>query len=429
MNVLLLGATGFIGRHVCARLLQGAHNVTAAVRNVESAKRRFPGIRTFYVDMNRMTAPADWASLLNGIDAVVNCAGILQSGRGQSANLVHAAAPRALFDACLAHHVRRVIQISAVSADMAAGSEYALTKKAADDYLRSLDLDWIVLRPSLVYAQGSYGGTSVIRGLAGFPFFMPMIGSGEQKFQPIHAEDLAETVARCLSDPALVRHTLDPVGPETVSLRQLVTRTRQWLDLPPAQPLIIPRWLAAAVARIGDVVGRGPIRTTSLVQMEYGNISDTTAFQSAIGFQPRTMEEIFRTSPSHIQDRWHARLYFLYPALTVALAILWLGSGFSGFLNPPSNAEAIAARIGMPQDLLAITALGLSILDIVIGATLLTGRWLRSLGALQLALVILYTLCLSWAEPSLWIDSYGPLLKNLSILAAIATWMALGEDT
>ena len=119
--------------------------------------------------MNRMVSPEDWLNYLRGVDGVVNCAGILQTRNGQSAAAIHHGAPAALFEACVAKGVRRVVQISAVSADDAAGTEYARTKKAADDHLRSLNLDWTVLRPSLVYAQGSYGGTSVIRGIAGFP--------------------------------------------------------------------------------------------------------------------------------------------------------------------------------------------------------------------------------------------------------------------
>ncbi len=72
MRVLLLGAAGFIGRHVCARLLAGGEQVVAAVREPAAIARRFPGTEAVRVDLNRMTAPADWAPLLAGIAAVVN---------------------------------------------------------------------------------------------------------------------------------------------------------------------------------------------------------------------------------------------------------------------------------------------------------------------------------------------------------------------
>jgi uncharacterized protein YbjT (DUF2867 family) len=427
MRILLTGATGFIGRHICARLLAGGHSITAAVRDPASAVRRFPGARAVRIDMNRMVSVADWVPLLDGIDAVVNCAGILQSGRGQSAAAIHSAAPRALFDACVAAGVRRVVQLSAVSADAGAGTEYALTKKAADDHLRDLDLDWVVLQPSLVYAQGSYGGTSMIRGLAGLPFVTPLIGDGGQRFQPIHADDLAETVARCLEQPAPVRVTLDPVGPQTLSLRDILGLTRQWLDLPPAQTISVPVGLVRLLARIGDAVGSGPLRTTSLEQMEYGNVSDPVAFEQAIGFRPRTMAEAFLAAPSHVQDRWHARLYALGPVLTMALSLLWLISGLSGLWRF-DEASDIAATLGMPAGLIPGAVIVSSALDIAIGLALAAGLRSRFLGPLQLVLIGGYTLGFGALMPALWTDPLGRLVKNLPILAAVAVWIALQDD-
>ena len=428
MSVLVTGATGFIGRHICACLLGKSYVVTGAARNVTSLTRRFPGVNCVRVDMNRMLSPNDWIPLLAGIDAVVNCAGILQSSATQSAEAIHAAAPKALFDACTALGIRSVIQISAVSADSEAGTEYARTKKAADDYLRSLALDWVVLRPSLVYAQGSYGGTSAVRGFAGLPFVIPLVGDGSQRFQPIYADDLAETVVRCLSDPALARQTLDPVGPETLSLRQIIERTRGWLDLPAARPVRLPLSLVRLAARVGDLVGSGPLRTTALVQLEYGNVSDAVAFERAIGFRPRTMTAAFQAAPSHVQDRWHARLYFLRPILTGTLSLLWLGSGIAGLFNPPESGEAIIARLGVPAPLIPTVEYGLCVLDIALGVAVAFAQSWRVLGSLQFAVVVIYTIGLTWLMPSLWIDGYGPLLKNVPILAAIAVWTALQDD-
>ena len=71
-------------------------------------------------------------------------------------------------------------------------TEYAKTKLAADNYLQHLNIDWIILRPSLVYASNSFGGTSLLRALSVLPI-IPLIGNGFQKFQPIHIEDLSKS--------------------------------------------------------------------------------------------------------------------------------------------------------------------------------------------------------------------------------------------
>lgn len=434
MHILLTGATGFLGRHITARLLHEGYEVTAAVRDVEIAKRRFPGIKTVRIDMNKMPRRENWLPLVTGMDAVVNCAGILQSSRGQSARAIHTEAPKALFEACLATGVKRVIQISAVSADPEAGTEYALSKKEADEYLRTLDLDWVILRPSLIYAQGSFGGTSALRGIAGFPFVRPLPGQGDQLFQPLHAEDLAETVVRCLQGSNLARQSLDPVGPEIWPLGEITEAIRLWLGLPWVRPVSIPMPWIRLLAKLGDFLGNGPIRTTAIDQLVYGNISDSAAFIAKIGFVPRRLTDALRASPSHVQDLWHARLFFLKPLLTFALFLLWAGSGIVSIISPAAGmASGLAlSAAGFPlkltEALATPIAIGFGILDIAIGCALLLSQKSRWLGSLQIALILTYTLSLSILIPTQWLDPYGSIWKNLPLLVAVGLWMALQED-
>ena len=429
MRVLLLGATGFIGRHVAARLLGENHAVVAAVRDPAGARRRFPGMETVRIDLNHMTAARDWLPLLPGIDAVVNCAGILQSGRGQSARAIHAAAPIALFAACEAAGIGRVVHVSAVSADAEAGTEYAITKRMAEDDLRHRPFPWVLLRPSLVYASGSYGGTSAIRGLAGFPLVTPTVGRGDGRFQPIHADDLARTVAACLLRDDLCHQTLEPCGPEMLTLRQITERTRAWLDLPPARVVAVPEPLVRLVARVGDLLGSGPLRTTAIDQMNHGNTTDAALFERLIGFRPRTMGESFRAAPSHVQDRWHARLFFLRPALTAALVVLWAGSGLAGLFHPPTDEVRIVQTLHLPAASAGPIGNALSLVDIGIALGVASGRRAPLLARVQISLVLGYTLGIGAADPSLWADPYGALLKNIPVLLAMAVWAALLVET
>ncbi|MGH6943249.1 MAG: complex I NDUFA9 subunit family protein, partial [Geminicoccaceae bacterium] len=333
MRVLLTGASGFIGRHLCAGLLAAGHEVIGAVRDPAALRRRFPEISTVRADLNRDLRPEIWHPRLAGVHAVINCAGILQGGRGQSIEAIHHQSPLALFEACALSGVRRVVQVSAISADAAAGTAYASSKQRADDALRALDLDWVVLRPSLVYARGAYGGTSLLRGLAALPFVLPVPGSGAQPFQPIHAGDLVRTVLRLLEAPGIRRVTLEPVGPEEVSLRELLVRLRAWLGLPKARLVFLPLPLIRLATRVGDRLGSAPVNTTALAQLEHGNAAPCEPFVKAIGFMPRALAEALSAEPAEAQDLWHARLYFLGPLLRAALALLWLGSGALGLLH------------------------------------------------------------------------------------------------
>jgi uncharacterized protein YbjT (DUF2867 family) len=175
LRVLVLGAAGFIGRHIVSELLAAGHVPVGGVRRVQDFARAFPGVETIECDLARDFSAQDWDSRLRNIDAVVNAAGLLN---GPQMEAVHVTAPRALYEACEAQGVKRIVLLSAISARPDVDTDYARFKLAGERVLRDSPLDWVILRPSLVVAKGSYGGTSLLRGLAGFPLMMPLAGDG-----------------------------------------------------------------------------------------------------------------------------------------------------------------------------------------------------------------------------------------------------------
>jgi len=120
VRILLTGANGFIGRYLLSALIGAGHAVVPAVRRPAETDRLLPRPASVRVDFNRATRPEDWLPHLEGIDAVINCAGILQGRRCQSIDAIHVAAPVALLQACRKAGITRVIQISAISAEMEA---------------------------------------------------------------------------------------------------------------------------------------------------------------------------------------------------------------------------------------------------------------------------------------------------------------------
>jgi len=428
MRVLVTGANGFIGRHLVAAIVDAGHHVVAAVRNPGRMQRRFPNIEVVQTDMNRDTTPDTWRTRLVGVDAVVNCAGILQQTRTQFIEAIHFLAPKALFDACVQCNVRRVVQISAVSADAAAETAYAATKERADEYLAGLDLDWVVLRPSLVYAGGSYGGTSLLRALAALPWLIPVPGRGQQKFRPIFIDDLAQAVLGSIEDDRIARVTLAAVGPHVVTLAEILVLLRSWLGLPRARFLPMPDPIIRAFARIGDRLGTGPLNSTALRQLEYGNTAAAEPFVEAFGFVPRAMESVLRARPSHAQDLWHARLYFLRPALRWSLGALWTLSGLVGFLAPAAKISQIATGLGLRPEVFSWWAYAADGANLAIGVCLFLRLAPFATAVVQLCAIAGYTLALSLAMPDLWIDPFGPLLKNIPIAIAVLVLAAIEEE-
>ncbi|HEX3098707.1 MAG TPA: NAD(P)H-binding protein [Usitatibacter sp.] len=426
MRILLLGANGFIGRELGAALQARGHAVVPGVRRASQAPA-FSTQAPMEIDLARDCDAETWLPRLEGIDAVVNCAGILQARRGDRAEAIHVRAPAALYAACLRSNARRVVLVSAISATPSAGTAYARTKLAGEDALRSTALEWVVLRPSLVHARGAYGGTALLRGLAALPGFIPVPGEGAQAFQPIGMDDLAQVVVKAVESDALVRRTLEPVGPDVVTLRAIVVDYRRWLGLGPAIVVPIPGAFARVAARIGDLAG-GTLNSTAWAQLEHGNTGDAAAYARQSGLSPLGWRAALARHPAHAQDRWHARLYFVRPLLRIALALLWIASGLVGAAAVATWSGPVAQALGVSGGSGA-ALLGFScLLDIVLG-TLVLARWKPAvLAALQAAVVIGYTAVAGIVQPALWLDPFGPLLKNLPVLAAIAALAAIEED-
>jgi hypothetical protein len=140
------------------------------------------------------------------------------------------------------------------------------------------------------------------------------------------------------------------------------------------------------------------------------------------------MSQALAETPAQTGDLWHARLYLLRPVLRISLILLWLISGLVGLLA--SNQSILAA---VPAGLLpefAILFLGRAgaVADVLIAALLLWGGFPRLTFWMQLVMVLGYTALLTLLAPSLWLALYGPLLKNIPIIAAIIADRVLAEE-
>lgn len=168
MRVVVVGAYGLIGSYVAARLLAGGHDLVGIGRDIVAARRRFPDLSWAKADLGSASV-SEWVSLLDHADAVVNCAGALQDSPRDDLNAVHLEGVRKLAEACRIAGVAKFIHLSA--AGVAPGGETAFnrTKLAVETALKNEPIDWIILRSGLVIAPAAYGGTALLRGLAGFP--------------------------------------------------------------------------------------------------------------------------------------------------------------------------------------------------------------------------------------------------------------------
>lgn len=420
MHIFLLGADGFIGRHIATHLRQHGHHVTASARRVSALTQM--GFATFQADL---TKPVNWAEALKGCDAIVNAAGLLNGSEAQM-QAVHSAAPAALYAAAKQVGLQKIILISAVG--LKADTPFARHRREGEAVALAAGLPTVILRPSMMLGETSYGGSSLMRALAAMPFATPMVGKGEQKFDPIHADDLAATVRQALETRALDGQTLSPCGPERVTQANMLAAMRAWLGRAPARALHLPLPMAHAMGWLGDKLKLGPISAAAVKQLETGVTADYAAFAKATSQQPRGFSDMLSNRPAGTQDLWHARLYLLRPLIRFALMFMWLLSGLVGLFLPPERFLDGLSGVPLSGQALTMAARGAGLIDLAIAFGLLAAWRLPRLALFQLAMVGGYTLAFGLIAPALWLEPYGGLLKNIPVLCLIWVHMILEEE-
>ena len=311
-------------------------------------------------------------------------------------------------------------------------SAYARSKAKADAVLARLDMNWLIVKPSLVIGRGSHGGTSLMRGLAGLPLVLPLPGEAKERFQPIAIDDLADGIAALVTKDAPSRVTLPAAGPETRSVRDILVAYRAWMGFRPAREVKLPLPLLRVLLRAGDLAGwlghAQAARTTSLTQMRHDTLVDTEEFARATAVPLKSFTETLRAWPATLQDRLHARSYFAVPLLHVTLALFWLLTGILSLL-PASFASAVSTvtDAGFSASFARALVAGASIADIVLGVLFLVPGWVRRAGVAMLIVSAVYLIGLSAIAPGLWTEHFGPLLKVVPMMAAVLVLMAYQE--
>jgi uncharacterized protein YbjT (DUF2867 family) len=433
MRVVVIGAGGFIGSRVVPELLSHGHAVTCLGRSPDRLRRRFPGCEAAGASLATDGVDA-WHPRLIGVDAVINAAGILHG----DLDTIHHRGPAALFDACAAARVPRLVQVSALGAGAQPDSRFLTTKDAGDRHLlaaRHSGLNgWCVLRPSLVIGRGG-ASTALFCALAAF-IWPVRLGPGNWRTQPIHVADLAGIVAAMIETPgippalqAIDREAvvLDVVGPEPMTTDELVAVLRGWLGLPPRRFVTLPLTLIRAAARVGALLPNAPLTGESLTMLARGNTADATRLAKAIGWMPRRLDDALAAEPSVPADLWFARMLPVRTILTAALVVVWVGASAASFAISPDRAEVLLSRLALNRPMASAITWGGAALDLALGLAMLPRSWRRPVLLGQLGVMLLYTGLASVVLPELWADPFGGLVKNFAVLAATLALLAV-ED-
>jgi uncharacterized protein YbjT (DUF2867 family) len=428
MRVLVTGAHGFIGRALCPVLAARGHTVVAGVHRTPARRAPPAGAaeatptaatpREVGVEFVRDTEPLAWRQRLDGVDAVINTVGLIREHGAATFQRVHVQAAVALFDACVQAGIRHVVQLSALGADAFAQTAYQRTKHAADEaLLERIPTAWCA-QPSLVFGSGGTSARLFLM-LASLPV-VPVPGDGQAAVQPIHVADLVDALCALVErEGAGGRIAL--VGPAPLPFAQLLLTLRAGLGLRDTRVVRVPWPLMRAAAGLGAWLPHSLLDRDTLAMLARGNAADAHAVAALLGHAPRPVRAFI--APGEAPPlRTAARLRWLLPLLRGSVALVWIATGIVSLgLFPIEQSYALLARTGVPAALAPLMLYGAALLDLALGVLVpvLRGRRRRLLWRVQFGLVLFYSVVIAWRLPEYWLHPYGPLTKNLPLLAVL----------
>lgn len=291
LSFCLVGGTGFIGRHLAARLVREGH----AVRILTRRRAGHPDLAVLpgleLVEGNPYHA-ATLVEAFRGQDVVIHLVGILnEAGRnGAGFERAHLQLTREVVAAARAAHVPRLLHMSALHASEHGPSHYLRTKALAERVVREEcgDVDWTIFQPSVVFGPGDSFINRFAQLLRLLPV-MPLARAGA-RFQPVWVDDVVAAFYRAAHDDKTVYETYQLCGPEVYTLREIVTYVRDQLGL---RRLVfgIPDFIGRVQAAVMDFVPGKPLSTDNFKSLSVDSVGTENGF-ARLAIVPASMRAV-----------------------------------------------------------------------------------------------------------------------------------------
>ncbi|NUO77596.1 MAG: complex I NDUFA9 subunit family protein [Lysobacter sp.] len=269
-HIVVLGGTGFVGRRLVARLLRDGHRLTVLSRGGDPAKRALLPRDSSLIEGD-VHDVGFLSAVLDDADAVVNLIGILneRGDDGKGFERVYVTQLEALIEAMRAMGVRRLLQMSALGAG-SGDSHYLQSRGRAEQRVRASGLDWTLFRPSVIAGPGD-GLFCRFDQLLRYAPLLP-IGRADARFQPVWVDDVVSAYSRALADGGSIGQSYDLVGPDVLSLAEIVRQTARARGRLRAV-IALPPKLGRLQAGIGEHLPGKPISRDNWRSLQTDSVS------------------------------------------------------------------------------------------------------------------------------------------------------------
>ncbi len=299
--ILVTGATGYVGRRVVRRLVEGGEAVRCLVRP-SSDLSIFEGLN-LETHVGDVTDAASLMSACQGADAVVHLVAIIREKGKYTFDRVNHLGTRNVVEAAREAAVKRFVHLGAIGAGPDPKYPYLHSKWRGEQVVGEGGIPYVILRSSIIFGRGDEFINALAAAVRWGPV-APIVGSGKTRFQPIFVEDVADCISRALKDQELLGQTVEIGGPEQLSYQEiveLILRTCGLRRLKVHIPVLCMKLLAPV---LGKLAPHPPVTRTELDMVNLDNIAELDSVERNFHFRPRPIGG----NISYIVDmgRWEA---------------------------------------------------------------------------------------------------------------------------
>ena len=281
--ILVTGGTGFVGSHLIKRLRQGNVSVRAIVRNPDKAQ----ALRDLGVDVVRgdISDAASLGKATTGVERVIHLVGIIQQGPGATFEGVHVDGTRNVLEAAKRAGVRHFFYQSALGTRPNAQSEYHKTKWTAEELVRASGIPYTILRPSLIYGAGDQFTIRLSEMIRLSPF-LPIIGSGRSKVQPIFIDDVVTCILKAVTSECCLNEIYEVGGPDQLSYKEVTVAIADAMGV--RRPTLhLPLFFIKSMATVFEaVLPKAPVTKDQLIMLQEDTVCNMRDIRDAFGIEP-----------------------------------------------------------------------------------------------------------------------------------------------
>lgn len=283
--LFITGAAGFVGRNLLIKLTTRGIKVRCLVRDKRKIRENY-GVEIAEGNIN----DADILfKAIRDVNTVIHLAAVVKSSDPGEFINVNVNGTKNLVSACIRNGVRKIIYVSSLDAGLNGANMYGKTKRIGEDIIKDSNIDYLILRPALIYGKDSRDIKILIEMIKKYPI-IPVVGNGKGKLQPVYIEDICDIIIK-LIDSNIKNKIYYIAGGERISMNDLIDRIA-YLFSKSVIKIHIPLWLLRPTLKLYNLVIRSSsINYESMKLLSQDKVCDIDEIKKDFNFKPIGLDE------------------------------------------------------------------------------------------------------------------------------------------